>query len=316
MQVFGSLDEISNDFGPTVVCVGNFDGIHRAHRRLLDSISARAKELDARSVLVTFDPHPSRILHPHGGPPLITPMMRKMEILSECSLDALLVLPFTRDLSMMPAFEFAEEILYDRLHAIEVHEGFNFRFGHKAEGDVIRLREFGKKLGFTVVAHEPMQWGDMVVSSSNVRAAILGGKVETARHLLGYAFSIDSTPGRGRGYGTKYTVPTVNLARYDELTPSFGVYVTQMLINGEEFQSVTNVGNRPTFGPDSFAIESYILNFHPIDLSPDTPIRLTFLYRLRAEKKFPSTEALKEQIGRDVAKAQRYFRLYTAVQGR
>jgi riboflavin kinase/FMN adenylyltransferase len=260
-------------------------------------------------VLVTFDPHPTRILRPHGGPPLITPMQRKMEILRESSVDAVVVLPFTRDLSMMPPFEFAEEILYNGLHAIEIHEGFNFQFGHKAEGTVERLQEFGRRLGFTVVAHTPILWGELVVSSSNVRAEVLGGRVEAARHLLGRPFSIDSSPGRGRGYGTKYTVPTVNLARYNELTPSFGVYVTEMLINSEEFHSVTNVGNRPTFGEDSFAIESYILNFHPINLSNDTPIRLTFLHRLRGEKKFPSVEDLKEQIGKDVTRAQRYFRL-------
>ncbi len=309
MQVFESLEEIPREYGPTVVTVGNYDGIHCAHRKLIDTVCARAKELGARAVLVTFDPHPTRILRPHAGPPLITPMERKMEVLRETGLDAVVVLPFSRDLSMMPAFEFAEDILFNRLHVVEMHEGFNFRFGHKAEGDADRLREFGRRLGFTVVNHAPMKWGELVVSSSNVRAAVLGGKVGAARHLLGRAFSIDSTPGRGRGYGTKYTVPTVNLARYDELTPAFGVYVTEMRINGEEFQSVTNVGNRPTFGADSFAIESYILNFHPIDLSSDTPVRLSFLHRLRAEKKFESTEALKEQIGRDVTKAVRYFRL-------
>jgi riboflavin kinase / FMN adenylyltransferase len=314
VQVFESLEEIPRDFGPTVVSVGNYDGIHRAHRRLIESICGRAKELDAHSVLVTFDPHPARILKPHGGPPLITPMKRKMELLRESGVDAVAVIPFNRDLSLMPAFEFAEEILSNGLHAIEVHEGFNFRFGHKAEGDVHRLREFGRKLGFTVVAHTPIMWGEMVVSSSNVRAVVLGGKVEAARHLLGRAFSIDSSPGRGRGYGAKYTVPTVNLARYEELTPSFGVYVTEMLINGENFQSVTNVGNRPTFGVDSFAIESYILNFHPIDLSSDTPLRLSFLHRLRGEKKFPSVESLKEQIGKDVVRAQKYFRLLRVVQ--
>lgn len=296
MQVFKSLDEMPVDFGPTVLSVGNYDGIHLAHQRLLRTVSARAKELDARSILVTFDPHPARILQPHGGAPLVTPMPRKMEILSEFGLDAVVVIPFTRDLSMMPAFEFAEEILFNRLHAIEIHEGFNFRFGHRAEGDVIRLREFGRKLGFAVVAHEPMWWGKLVISSSNVRQAIQEGKVERARHLLGRVFCIDATPGRGRGYGSKYTVPTVNLARYDELVPAFGVYVTTMRINGEEFQSVTNVGNRPTFGVESFAIESYILNFHPLDLSSDTHIRLSFLHRLREEKKFPSTEALKDRL--------------------
>jgi riboflavin kinase / FMN adenylyltransferase len=309
VQVFESLEEIPRNYGPTVVSVGNYDGIHRAHCKLIQAICSRAKELDARSVLVTFDPHPARILRPHGGPPLITPTVPKLELLRECGVDAVVMLPFTRDLSMMPAFEFAEEILYNALHAVEVHEGFNFRFGHKAEGNIERLREFGRKLGFTLVAHAPIMWGEMIVSSSTVRAAVLGGKVEVARHLLGRVFSIDSTPGRGRGYGTKYTVPTVNLARYDDLVPSFGVYVTEILVNGESFQSVSNVGNRPTFGADSFAIETYILNFHPIDLSSDTPLRLSFLHRLRGEIKFPSVEALKEQIGKDVMRAQRYFRL-------
>ena len=148
-----------------------------------------------------------------------------------------------------------------------------------------------------MVTHTPIRWGELVVSSSNVRAEVLGGNVATARHLLGRPFSIDSTPGRGRGYGTKYTVPTVNLARYDELTPSIGVYVTEMRINGEEFEAVTNVGNRPTFGAESFAIESYILNFHPIELTSETPIRLTFLHRLREERKFPSVDALKDRLG-------------------
>jgi riboflavin kinase/FMN adenylyltransferase len=313
VQVFESLEEIPRNYGPTVVSVGNYDGIHRAHCKLIQSICSRAKELDARSVIVTFDPHPARILQPHGGPPLITPTARKLELLRECGVDAVVMLPFTRDLSMMPAFEFAEEILYNALHAVEVHEGFNFRFGHKAEGNIDRLREFGRKLGFTPVAHAPIMWGEMIVSSSTVRAAVLGGKVEVARHLLGRVFSIDSAPGRGRGYGTKYTVPTVNLARYDELIPSFGVYVTEILVNGENFQSVTNVGNRPTFGADSFAIETYILNFHPIDLSSDTPLRLSFLHRLRGEIRFPSIEALKEQIGKDATRAQRYFRLLGAL---
>jgi riboflavin kinase/FMN adenylyltransferase len=309
VRIFESLEEIPEDFGPAVVTVGNYDGIHLAHRQLIQTVCERAQVLNGSSLLVTFDPHPARILHPHGGPPLITPIERKLELLAKCGLDAVAVLPFTRDLSMMPAFEFAEEILFSKLHTVEVHEGYNFHFGHKAEGNVQRLAEFGGKLGFTVVTHTPIRWGELVVSSSNVRAVVLGGKVETARHLLGRPFSIDSTPGRGRGYGTKYTVPTVNLARYDELTPSIGVYVTEVRINGEQFQAVTNVGNRPTFGAESFAIESYILNFHPIELISETPIRLTFLHRLREERKFPSVEALKEQIGRDVVRAQRYFRL-------
>lgn len=313
MQVYKSLDEIPEGIGPTVVSVGNYDGIHLAHQELLQTVCSRAKELKARSVLVTFDPHPARILKPHGGPPLITPMASKLELLRECGLDAVVIVPFTRDLSMMPAFEFAEEILFNRLHAVEVHEGFNFHFGHKAEGNAERLREFGHRLGFTVVTHTPMRRGNLVISSSNVRTVVQRGEMQKARHLLGRSFSIDSAPGRGRGYGTKYTVPTINLTRYDELTPAFGVYITEVRINGEEFQAVTNIGNRPTFGADSFAIESYLLNFHPLDLSAETQIHLSFLHRLRAEQKFESAEALKEQIGRDVAKAKRFFRLRAAI---
>lgn len=310
MQVFTTLEQIPRDFGPTVVTVGNFDGVHLAHQAILREICRRAGQLQARPLLLTFDPHPERILHPHGGPALITPQRRKLKLLEACGLDAVLILPFTRDLSLLPAFQFAEEILFDTLHAVEVHEGFNFRFGHKAEAGIERLREFGAKLGFAVVTHAPMRRGGLVVSSSNVRAAVAAGRMAAARHLLGRSFSLDSTPARGRGYGTKYTVPTINLSRYDELIPAFGVYVTEMWIGGERFHSVTNVGNRPTFGPDSFAIESYLFNFHPLELSSSTPVRLEFLHRLRGEVKFPSIEDLKAQISRDMTRAERYFRLH------
>ena len=133
--------------------------------------------------------------------------------------------------------------------------------------------------------------------------------LDKARQLLGWTFSIVSTPGRGRGYGHRYTVPTINLSRYDELVPKDGVYITRMQVNGECFDSVTNVGNRPTFGSDSFAIESHLLNFHPIELTAQTQVELWFLHRLRDEKKFPSVDDLRAQIAHDVQKARRYFRL-------
>jgi len=150
------------------------------------------------------------------------------------------------------------------------------------------------------------------VSSSHIRKLISEGRVSRARHLLGRPFSILSTAGRGRGYGAKYTVPTINLAHYEELVPRDGVYITRTRIGtghkNECFDSVTNVGNRPTFGADSFAIETHLLNFHPIELSAETEVELHFLDRLRDEIKFPSVEALKEQIGQDVQKAQKYLR--------
>jgi riboflavin kinase/FMN adenylyltransferase len=309
MRIFHKLEDLPPDFGPTVLSVGNFDGVHRGHLHVLTRLSARARELGAKSMVLTFDPHPIRILRPREAPPLITPIRQKLDLLEKTGLDAVLVLPFSRDLSMMPPFEFAEEILSSALHAIEVHEGFNFHFGHKAEGNTERLKEFGQKLGFDVVIYQGMTYRGILLSSSNARREIQAGNMAKARHVLGRPFSIISTPGRGRGLGHKYTVPTINLSKYDELVPKNGVYITQMTINHERFDAVTNVGNRPTFGEDSFAIETYILNFHPLELSAQTAIELTFLKRIRDEVKFPNTDALKEQIGRDVAKARRYFEM-------
>lgn len=309
MRIFHKLEDVPADFGPTVLSVGNFDGVHRGHQYVLGQMSQRARELNAKSMVLTFDPHPIRILRPREAPPLITPVPQKLNLLEKTGLDAVLVLPFSRDLSMMPPFEFAEEILATALHATEVHEGFNFHFGHKAEGNTERLKEYGHKLGFDVVIYQGMTYRGIMLSSSNARREIQAGNMAKARHVLGRPFSIVSTPGRGRGLGHKYTVPTINLSKYDELVPKNGVYITQITVSGETFDAVTNVGVRPTFGEDSFAIETYILNFHPIELTAQTELELTFLKRLRDEKKFESPEALKAQIGKDVGRAQRYFRM-------
>lgn len=232
------------------------------------------------------------------------------------------MLPFSRDLSLMTPHQFAHEILKKRLHAREVHEGYNFRFGHKAAGNIEMLRELGKdkEMGFEVHDYPEMRLRGERVSSSHIRKLLSEGRVSRARHLLARPFSILATAGRGRGYGAKYTVPTINLARYEELVPKDGVYVTRTRIGSgnknECFDSVTNIGNRPTFGSDSFAIESHLLNFHPIELSAETEVEIHFLDRLRDEIKFPSVEALKEQIGRDVAKAKKYFRRLNEHEGK
>jgi len=310
MQLFNHLDDIPAGYGPSVVSVGNFDGVHRAHAHVLGEIVARARALGAKAVAVTFHPHPTRILKPEAGLKLITPLAEKLRWLSETGIDAVLLLPFGRDLSLMTPRQFAERILKKKLHASEVHEGFNFRFGHKAAGDVNLLAEFGREMGFEVKVYPEMKRRGETVSSSQIRKLITDGRVSRARHLLARPFCILGTPGRGRGYGSKYTVPTINLSRYDELVPKDGVYITRVRVGEEQFDSVTNVGNRPTFEHELFAIETHLLNFHPIELTPETEVEICFLQRLRDEIKFPSVEALKEQIGRDVGKARRYFHLW------
>ena len=309
MQVFHQFGEIPANFGDTVVTVGNFDGVHRAHTRVLQEIAARAKELGCKSVAVTFDPHPARFLRPDCDLKLITPPPEKLRLMQNTGIDAVLLVPFTTELSLTSPHDFAARLLQKGLRAREVHEGFNFRFGHKAAGDIEALKDFGREMGFIVVAYPEMQLRGELVSSSRIRQLLKHGEVNRARHLLGHAFSILSTRAAGRGYGSKFTVPTVNIERYNELVPKDGVYITRTRIGAEHFDSVTNAGNRPTFGTNSYAIESHLFNFHPLELTPETEIEICFLHRLRDEIKFPSVEALRSQIARDVSKAQHYFQL-------
>lgn len=309
MRVFHKLEEVPADFGPTFVSVGNFDGVHRAHAHVLNEIVLRAREGGGKAVAITFEPHPARILKPESGLKLLTPLPEKLRWLEGTGIDAVLVLPFGRDLSLMTPRQFAERVLKKGLRAREVHEGFNFRFGHKAAGDVKMLAEFGREMGFEVSVYPEMRLRGETVSSSQIRRLISQGRVSRARHLLARPFCILGFPGRGRGYGSKYTVPTINLARYEELVPQDGVYITWTRVAKERFDSVTNVGNRPTFGAELFAIETHLLNFHPLELTPDTEVEICFLERLRDEIKFPSVDALREQIARDVKKARRYFHL-------
>jgi riboflavin kinase/FMN adenylyltransferase len=309
LQIFHKLEDVPADLGPSLVSVGNFDGVHRAHARVLGEIVQRAGENQCKAIAVTFEPHPARILRPDSGLKLLTPTPEKLRLLEATGIDAVLLLPFGRDLSLMTPRQFAERILKKKLHAREVHEGYNFHFGHKAAGDVNVLTQLGQEMGFEVKVYSEQKLRGEPVSSSHIRKLLGEGRVSRARHLLARPFSILGSPGRGRGYGTKYTVPTINLARYEELVPKDGVYITWTRVGDERFDSVTNVGNRPTFGADSFAIETHLLDFHPIELLQESEVEICFLERLRDEIKFPSVEALREQIAKDVKKARRYFHL-------
>jgi riboflavin kinase / FMN adenylyltransferase len=314
IPVYRSIQEVPAGFGPSVAVIGNFDGVHLGHREILSAVRAQACELNARgqgarAVAITFDPHPEQFLRPAQAPRLLTPMDERLRLLAATGIDAVLVLKFDAALAALPAREFVRKVLVDALRVYAVHEGGNFRFGYNAEAGVTELKEFGVEYGFAVHVHEPVRVRGLEVSSSAIRALVAAGDMRRARWMLGRPFSVRSTSARGRGIGTRLLVPTVNLAVYDGLLPAFGVYVTRLSVGGRCFQSVTNVGNRPTFGEASFAVESHILDFEPIDLDEQTPIDLEFLLRLRGEIEWPSPEALKAQIFKDVACTRRYFRL-------
>jgi riboflavin kinase / FMN adenylyltransferase len=313
MNIYRSLSELPASLGPVVATIGNFDGVHCGHRWVLSQVNARARQLGLKSLALTFDPHPVRILRPELPHSLITPLEPKLQLLATTGLDATLVLPFTPELSRLSAEAFTQQILVDALHVREVHEGENFRFGHGAAVDIHGLAAIGRTLGFSTQSYPPFIQRGAPVSSSRIRTLIAAGKISPARTLLGRPFSVQSTPASGRGFGTRYTVPTINLAPYEELLPAHGVYVTTLKVGtgptAELFQGVTNIGNRPTFGADSFTVETHLLNFHPVELLETTPLELTFLLPLRPEHRFPSPEALRAQIMKDVARAQRYFHL-------
>ena len=317
MQIAHSISELGSEAIPAVVTIGNFDGVHCGHQAVIAAVNSRARALDARSVVITFDPHPSHLLESKPRTALLTPLPRKLELLAATGIDLALVLPFTEELRLLTARQFAKQILCDGLRTLEIHEGENFRFGYGAEAGIDSLTRLGKELCFRVEAYEPILRRRAPVSSSRIRQLIASGDVRSARALLGRPFAVDSTPAPGRGYGTRYAVPTVNLAAYPELLPGNGVYITTLRIGegpaGVTFHGVTNAGNRPTFGADSYAVETHLFNFEPLELTPETPIRLTFLSRLRGEHRFPTPEALRTQIGEDVQRAQRYFRLCAAL---
>jgi riboflavin kinase/FMN adenylyltransferase len=315
IPVYCSLGDIPAGFGPSVASIGNFDGVHLGHREILSAVVSEARALGICAVAVTFDPHPERFLRPGHALRLLTPMGERIELLAAAGVDAVVVLPFDDAFSSLSAEQFVGEILVRSLKVRSLHEGGNFHFGHQAEAGIEELKQFGAIFGFAVHVHEPVHVRGLEVSSSAIRTMVAAGDVRRARWMLGRAFSVWSTQARGRGIGTRLLVPTVNLAPYEELLPGFGVYVTRITIGERCFQAVTNVGNRPTFGDASFAVESHILDFEPVEMDEQTPIELEFLLRLRGEIEWPSPEALKAQIMKDVGRAKRFFRLVPELHG-
>jgi riboflavin kinase/FMN adenylyltransferase len=309
IPIYRSLAEIPADLGSHVAAIGNFDGVHLGHREILSSAVEDARERAVRALVITFDPHPEQFLRPDVAPKMLTPIPERLHLLRSTGVDAVLVLPFDAALANMRAEEFVQRVLVGTLHVCALHEGGNFRFGYRAEAGVDELRAFGATYGFAVHVHRAVRVHGLEISSSAVRGFVAAGDMKRARWMLGRPFAVRSTPARGRGIGTRLLVPTVNFAVYEALLPAFGVYVTRLTVGSRCFQAVTNVGNRPTFEGVGSGVETHILNFEPIDLNEETKLELEFLLRLRGEMTWPSPEALKAQIFRDVARAKRYFRL-------
>lgn len=292
----------------SVLTIGNFDGVHLGHREMLRRVVARAGELGAPSVVLTFDPHPTRVLHPQRAPKMIQTMRQREEAIAELGVDALVVVPFTREFASMPAEEFVRDLLGRCLGAREVHVGSAFAFGCGKRGNVALLSRLGEEAGIHVVPLDVVSEGEEPVSSTRVRSLVEAGHVTEARRLLGRPYAMEGVIAKGDRMGRKIGFPTINLRSENELYPRDGVYVTKVLLRSFErtFTCVTNIGRRPTVYEDyATTVESYILDFSS-DVYGE-PIRLSFFERLRDEKVFPSMIELTAQIRRDVESTRLWF---------
>jgi riboflavin kinase / FMN adenylyltransferase len=324
MEILRSLEEAARQRGPSVVTIGSFDGIHLAHRELLQRIRRIAQQKNAASVAITFEPHPAEILRPEKAPKLLTPLPVKIELFESSGIRRLLILPFTRELSLWTPEKFVGEVLEKALRAIAVVIGDNFRFGHKQAGMPQVMEELGRVHGFSTEILPQMCLRKMTVSSSEIRHLVAKGNVVLANRLLGRPFSVRGPVEKGLGIGSKQTVPTLNLGSYSGILPAAGVYVTFARVatragswsgKGQEagahepsrrLRSVTNIGTRPTFGERALGVETHLLE--PREGPSPAEMEVSFLYRLREERKFSSPQELKAQIMKDIRRAEGYFR--------
>lgn len=306
MQIWRSLDEVTRPAGGAVMTIGNFDGVHIGHRAIVGMIREHAAQAKASAVVLTFDPHPVRVLSPERPLQLLTPMPERIRLLQELGLDALLVLPFTMELAAWPPQQFVQKVLVERLGVTQLLVGGNFRFGYRQSGNVDLLWEMAPKAGFAVHIVDPIQALGDVVSSTRIRNLLAQGRAGLAARLLGRPYEVSGPIVPGRGIGHTKTVPTYNMATYPELLPQRGVYVTTT--NG--VPSVTNIGLSPTFGEIALHLESHLLE---PPAGEATEMRVAFHFRIRDEKKFATPEALRERILRDIEAAKRFFRRQAAL---
>jgi riboflavin kinase/FMN adenylyltransferase len=289
-----------------VLALGNFDGVHRGHRKILERLRRVAGERGAASVVMTFDPHPPRVVRPDKAPPLIMTKAQKLEALEEAGVQGAAIVRFTRELSQWDPETFVRTVLVDWLRVSEVWVGANFLFGHDRSGNFSLLRSLGARYGFKAEKIDPVRYKDFVVSSTRVRRLVSEARVDEASALLGHPYFIDGMVVHGDQRGRTIAFPTANLCTDNELIPPYGVYATTAIIDGIVRPSITNIGTRPTVDTSGeVTIETHIFDFDR-DLY-GMKVRLAFVQRLRDERAFDSLDGLKSQIAADCTRARVLF---------
>ena len=289
-----------------VLALGNFDGLHRGHQKIVERIRRRAADRGATALVLTFDPHPPRVVRPDKAPPLLMTMPQKVAALEKAGLHGVAVVRFTEAFSRLSPDQFVRQVLVDWLRVSEVWVGADFLFGHERAGTFSVLRSLGTQYGFRVEKIDPVRYKEFVVSSTRIRRLVAEGRVDEAGALLGHHYTIDGTITAGAGRGRTLGFPTANLSTHNALVPPTGVYATTAELHGTRWPAVTNIGVRPTFeAAGVVTVETHILG-----LAADVygaHVSLSFIQRLRDERKFPDVDALREQIAADVRRAGRLF---------
>jgi riboflavin kinase/FMN adenylyltransferase len=289
-----------------VLALGNFDGLHRGHIKIIERVRRVAAERGGTALVLTFDPHPPRVVRPDKAPPLLMTLDQKLEALEKAGIQGAAVVTFTHELSRWEPETFVRNVLVDWLHVAEVWVGADFLFGRDRTGNFTLLRALGARAGFRAEKIDPVRYKEFVVSSTRIRRLVSEGRVDEASALLGHHFYLDGQVVRGAGRGRALGIPTANLDTRNELIPPHGVYATTAAVGSVVYPSVTNIGLRPTFE----SIPKTTIETHILDLNADLygqRIRLGFVQRLRDERRFPDVDALKAQIEADVRRAGRLF---------
>ncbi len=307
MQRWRGLDAVPAGWGRSVVTIGVFDGVHQGHQQILGQAVKQARARALPAVVVTFDPHPSEVVRPGSHPAVLTEPGRKAELVEGLGVDAMCVIPFTLEFSRLAAEGFVHDILVDRLHASLVVVGENFRFGHKAAGDVAMLRRLGRTFGFAVEAPPLVAAGETVFSSTYIRALVAAGDVDVAAVALGRAHRLEGIVVRGDQRGREIGFPTANLLTgAHAAVPADGIYAAWLMrparAHDEPRMAAVSVGTNPTFSGRERRVEAYILDFAE-DIYGEQ-ISLDFVARLREQRVYREVSALTAQIDDDVTRTR------------
>ena len=301
--IIRDLDCLETPLKNAVVTIGNFDGVHKGHWVLFKKVIERAKSINGHSVVITFDPHPIKVMKPGNGPSLITPIDQKLHLISRTGVDHIFCLSFTKEFASIQAKDFVEALLIKKIGMREIVVGYDYAFGRHREGDIALLRQLGQELGFKVHVVEPIHIDKTLVSSTSIREFIQEGELLKAKLLLGRDYQISGKVVKGMNRGGRLLgFPTANLESIDELIPKRGVYAVTVDMDENSYHGVSNIGYNPTFGNNALSVETHVLDFSG-DLL-DKVIKINFIERLRDEKTFNGVKELSDQIAKDIHKAR------------